>query len=133
MGGSRSTPLRTRRSRPTSKQRGHYVPMAVGISTPDGSRVITVGNTDGGGGTLVFEPGMRQISVEVDTGLLPNDFVVDVGMHHAWGLTIDWVERATSFTALNVARNSADHYRWNVVRGYVRPATRWIGPERISD
>ncbi|HEX9364513.1 MAG TPA: ABC transporter ATP-binding protein [Candidatus Dormibacteraeota bacterium] len=115
------------------RKRIEDVVMEIGISTPDGSRVITVGNTDGDRSTFVFDPGMRQITVEIDTGLLPNDLVIDVAMHHAWGLTIDWVERAASFTALNVARNSADHYRWNVVRGYVRPATRWIGPERISD
>jgi len=34
---------------------------------------------------------------------------------------------------LNIARDSADHYRWNVVRGYVRPATRWFGPREVRD
>jgi lipopolysaccharide transport system ATP-binding protein len=115
------------------RKRVEEVIMEIGISTPDGTRIATVGNTDGDGETLVFDPGMRQITVEIDTALLPNDFVVDVAMHHAWGLTIDWIERAASFTALNVARDSPDHYRWNVVRGYVRPKTKWFGPEEVPD
>jgi lipopolysaccharide transport system ATP-binding protein len=107
--------------------------MEVGLSTADGTRIASMGNMDGNGSTLAFEPGERQVSVEVDAALLPNDFVVDVAMHHAGGRTIDSVERATSFTALNIARDSADHYRWNVVRGFVRPATRWFGPEEVPD
>jgi len=115
------------------RKRVEEVIMEIGISAPDGTRIATVGNTDGGGSTLVFEPGLREITVEIDTALLPNDFVVDIAMHHSWGLTIDWIERATGFTALNIARDSPDHYRWNVVRGYVRPATRWFGPKEVRD
>jgi lipopolysaccharide transport system ATP-binding protein len=107
--------------------------MEFGISTPDGTRIATVGNTDGNGRTLVFEPGLRQITAEVDMALLPNDFVVDIAMHYGRGLTIDWIERATNFTALNIARNSPDHYHWNEVRGYVRPVTRWFGPKEVRD
>ena len=109
------------------------VVMEVGISTSDGTRVITVGNTDGDGETLTFEPGMREITVEIEPSLLPNEFVVDIAMHHGWGLTIDWVERAARFTALNVARSSGDHYPWNVVRGFARPKTRWFGPKEVPD
>jgi homopolymeric O-antigen transport system ATP-binding protein len=115
------------------RKRLEDVIMEIGISAPDGTRIATVGNTDGGGPTLVFEPGLCEIIVEIDTALLPNDFVVDIAMHHARGLTIDWIERATGFTALNLARDSADHYHWNVVRGYVRPATRWFGPKEVPD
>jgi lipopolysaccharide transport system ATP-binding protein len=115
------------------RKRVEEVIMEIGISSPDGTRIATVGNTDGGGPTLVFEPGMREITVEVDTALLPNEFVVDIAMHHAWGLTIDWIERACGFTALNIASNPADYYRWNIVRGYVRPTTRWFGPNEVPD
>jgi lipopolysaccharide transport system ATP-binding protein len=115
------------------RKRVEDVIMEVGISTSDGTRIVSVGNTDGGGEPLVFEPGMREITVELDTALLPNEFVVDIAMHHAGGLTIDWIDRATNFTVLNIARDSADHYRWNVVRGYVRPATRWFGPREVRD
>jgi Wzt C-terminal domain len=115
------------------KKRLDDVIMEIGISTPDGTRIVTVGNTDGGGAMLSFKPGLNEITAEIDTSLLPAEFVVDVAMHHARGLTIDWIERATGFTALNVARDSDDRYRWNVVRGYVRPETRWIGPAEVRD
>lgn len=107
--------------------------MEFGISTPDGTRIATMGNSDGGGELFSYEPGMRQVTVEVDMALLPNEFVIDIAMHHASGITIDWIERAASFNALNIARDSADHYRWNVVRGYVRPVTRWFGPVKVPD
>jgi lipopolysaccharide transport system ATP-binding protein len=107
--------------------------MEVGLSTVEGMRIASVGNMDGNRAALVFEPGMRQVAVEVEGALLPNDFVVDVAMHHVGGLTVDWVERATSFTALNIARDSPDHYRWHVVRGFLRPSSRWFGPEEVRD
>jgi lipopolysaccharide transport system ATP-binding protein len=115
------------------KKRVEDVVMEIGISTADGTRIVTVGNTDGQRKTFAFDPGMRQITVEIETDLLPNEFVVDMAMHHAWGLTIDWIERATNFTALNIARDSSDHYPWNVVRGYVRPKTKWFGPKEVPD
>jgi lipopolysaccharide transport system ATP-binding protein len=115
------------------KRRIEDAVMEIGISTADGSRIVTVGNTDGNGKAFAFDPGMRQVTVEIETSLLPNEFVVDMAMHHVGGLTIDWIERATSFTALNIARESADHYPWNVVRGYVRPKTKWFGPKEVPD
>jgi lipopolysaccharide transport system ATP-binding protein len=107
--------------------------MEVGISTAEGTRIASMGNADGGGEPLALQPGMRQVAVDVDMALLPNEFVLDIAMHHATGLTIDSVDRVTSFNALNVARDSADHYRWSTVRGYVRPTTRWLVPEEVPD
>lgn len=107
--------------------------LEVGISTADGTRIATMSNTDRGGEVFTFEPGMRQVAVEVDMALLPNEFVVDIAMHHASGATIDSIDRAASFNALNIARDSADHYRWGVVRGYVRPPSRWTEPKEVPD
>jgi lipopolysaccharide transport system ATP-binding protein len=107
--------------------------MEFGISTSDGTRIASVSNADRGGELLSYEPGMQQITVEVDIALLPNEFVVDLAIHHASGVTIDWIDRAASFNALNIARESADHYRWAAVRGYVRPPTRWFGPSEVPD
>jgi lipopolysaccharide transport system ATP-binding protein len=108
------------------------IAMEIGISTPDGVRIASMGNTDLGGPALTFEPGMQEITVDVDVTLLPHaQYVVDVAMHQLPGLTIDWVERATQFTALNIAEGSTDHYPWNVVRGYVRPSSIWTGPVSV--
>jgi hypothetical protein len=49
-------------------------------------------------------------------------------MHLQSGLTIDWVERAAQFAALNVAERGNDTYPWSTVRGYVRPNAKWFAP-----
>jgi hypothetical protein len=62
----------------------------------------------------------------VDVGLLPGDFQVDVGLHRINGLTLDFVERTLTFSALNVAPDGGgDRWPWNVVRGAVRPPSEW--------
>jgi len=98
----------------------------LGISTADGTRVITVQNVDGDRPLLRLEPGLHEIRARVETALLPGEFQIDVGMHRLIGLTMDFVERALTFTALNVAHDgSEDRWPWAVVRGAVRPPTEW--------
>ena len=100
----------------------------VGISTIDGLRVVTVHNIDGGRECLRLAPGMHKVKVDIDVTLLPREYVIDVSLNHLSGLTVDWVERTFQFTALNVAKNGTDHYRWGQVRGFVRPSSVWHGP-----
>ena len=57
--------------------------------------------------------------------MLPGEYVLDVALHHSTGITVDHVEDAFRFTALNAARTGEDHYPWNVVRGFVRPDAQW--------
>ena len=115
------------------KERLQDVVIELGISTPDGIRVATALSSDGGGELMRLEPGMSEISVELDVTLLPHpQYVVDVAMHLQSGLTVDWVERAAQFAALNVAPRGTDTYPWNVVRGFVRPKTRWFAPEPVK-
>jgi lipopolysaccharide transport system ATP-binding protein len=100
----------------------------IGISTLNGLRVATVQNVDGDKGSMKLKPGMQEISVEIDATLLPREYVIDVFMNRLTGLTVDWVERTLQFTALNIAKNTKDHYRWAEVRGFVRPTSIWRGP-----
>ena len=104
----------------------------VGISTLDGLRVATVQNIDEARPCLSLKPGLHEIIVEIDTTLLPREYVIDVVVGHLSGLVIDWVERTFQFTALNVTQDSTDHYRWGEVRGFVRPKSVWQGPEPAS-
>ena len=76
----------------------------------------------------VDESGLQEITVEIDTTLLPREYVIDVVVGHLSGLVIDWVDRTFQFTALNVTQDSTDHYRWGEVRGFVRPKSVWHGP-----
>jgi ABC-type polysaccharide/polyol phosphate transport system ATPase subunit len=97
----------------------------VGISTFGGDRILTVQTSDREGPLLTFEPGRRELWVELDTSMLPGEFALDVALHHRSGITIDHVQDALRFTAVNAAEHGSDHYPWNVVRGYVRPNAVW--------
>jgi lipopolysaccharide transport system ATP-binding protein len=98
----------------------------LGISTADGTRVATVQNVDGDRPLLNLRPGRHEIRVSFDIGLLPGELSLDVGMHRLNGLTMDFVERALTFSAVNVAHDgSGDRWPWAIVRGALRPATQW--------
>lgn len=101
----------------------------VGISTLEGQRIATMMNTDRGGHVFELAPGLQEIVLEVDVTLLPRDYVLDIGVHHYSGATVDMVEKVTRFTVLNIAGEGGDHYRPYEVRGYVRPNTRWFDPK----
>jgi lipopolysaccharide transport system ATP-binding protein len=104
----------------------------VGISTLDGLRVATVQSIDEARPSWNLQPGLQEITVEIDTTLLPREYVIDVVVGHLSGLAIDWVERTFRFTALNITPDSTDHYRWGEVRGFVRPKSVWQGPYQAS-
>jgi homopolymeric O-antigen transport system ATP-binding protein len=106
--------------------------LEVGISTLDGLRVATVQNIDEARPGFSLKPGLHEITAEIDVTLLPREYVIDVVIGHLSGLIVDWVERTLQFSALNVARDSTDHYRWGEVRGFVRPKSVWHGPHPVS-
>ena len=60
--------------------------------------------------------------------LLPGEYSLTVGVHRRSGVTLDYIEQALGFSALNVAETGGDHYPWPVVRGYVRPDSEWSAP-----
>jgi lipopolysaccharide transport system ATP-binding protein len=106
----------------------------LGLSTADGTRVATVQNIDGDRPLLRLDPGRHEVRARIDATLLPGELTLDVGMHRLIGLTLDFVERALTFTALNVAHDGGeDRWPWVVVRGALRPPTEWtvsapVGP-----
>jgi lipopolysaccharide transport system ATP-binding protein len=99
----------------------------IGVSSLGGDRVATAQTSDRGAPLLRFPPGLQEISADFDVTMLPGEFAVDVAIHRQNGLTIDHVQNALRFSALNAAEHGTDHYPWNHVRGYVRPRVRWSG------
>jgi lipopolysaccharide transport system ATP-binding protein len=99
----------------------------VGISSPEGGRILTASSTDGGGADAPLTPGERvEVRARIEATLLPSEFVVDVAVMDASGGTIDYVERVISFNVRNVAADgSRDTYLWETVVGHVRPETQW--------
>jgi lipopolysaccharide transport system ATP-binding protein len=98
----------------------------IGISNVEGDRIATAQSIDRGGPVVTVAEGMHEVTATVDVTLLPGDYALDVGLHDArTHVTVDWVERALRFSALNEAETGEDHYPWAGVRGYVRPASSW--------
>ena len=104
----------------------------IGICTTEGQRVATIQSSDRGGDPLRLVAGLNQISVEVAITMLPGEFVFDVALHRAAGVTADFVFRALRFTALNIPDETEASYPWPVVRGYVRPDARWGEAREVS-
>ncbi|HEX3976544.1 MAG TPA: ABC transporter ATP-binding protein [Solirubrobacteraceae bacterium] len=97
----------------------------LGISGPDGIRVLTVHNLDRDGTPFALDPGTYEIVAWLGVPFLPGEFQIDIAMHRLVGLTLDLVEAVLSFSVLNTTLDDSYHYPWAVVRGSVRPESRW--------
>jgi lipopolysaccharide transport system ATP-binding protein len=97
--------------------------LEIGITAIDGLRIVTAFSTDGGCEPQRFEPGVHELRAELDPELLPGDFLVDLGIHHVTGATIDMVERVLRF---DVSPSDGARETYGIaVRGYVRADTQW--------
>ena len=96
----------------------------LGISTADGRRVVTVHSTDDAREPLVVLRGRHRMRVSIPVTFIPGEYAVDVAVHHATAKTIDSVGRVARFHALN-GPGDGDRYPWALVRGHVRPDSRW--------
>jgi lipopolysaccharide transport system ATP-binding protein len=96
-----------------------------GLSVFGGERVVTVQSTDRDRPLLSLPKGRVELEADVQTSMLPGEFAVDAAVHHATGVTADHVQDVMRITALNASEDGDDHYRWSVVRGYVRPESSW--------
>ena len=103
------------------------VAFEVGISRPDGQRIVTVQSIDGAGGPVDVAAGRQEVTVTLaDLHLLPGEFSIDAGCHRMNGNTIDIVNHLLGFRALN-GPIGGDRYEWPGVRGYLRPDSVWQG------
>jgi lipopolysaccharide transport system ATP-binding protein len=97
----------------------------LGISGVDGTRLLTAHNVDRDGTPFVLEPGSYQIQAWLGVALLPGELQISVAVHRIGGLTLDLVEGVLSFSVINTTLDESFHYPWAVVRGSVRPESRW--------
>ena len=104
----------------------------VSISTRDGTVVTASFSVDGDQPLWTLSKGFERVCLDVEVTLLPRDYTIDVMLAHSNGRDIDIVGRTLDFSALNVARDSADSYRWSKVRGFVRPKGRWHKPTKAQ-
>jgi lipopolysaccharide transport system ATP-binding protein len=101
----------------------------VGVSRPDGLRIVTAQSVDGPRPPVDVEPGRQEVTVELaDVHLLPGEFTLDAGCHRMGGNTIEYIQRSLRFTVRN-GEPGEDRYERSQVRGYVRPESVWYGHE----
>ena len=100
----------------------------IGLSTVDGTRVVTVFSTDLGIRPVHVSAGTHRVAVSMAPGLLPRTYAVDVGIHHAsHGTTIDMVQQVIDIEVSNVPDDQSAAMFSSEARGFVRPEARWHG------
>ena len=98
--------------------------LEVGIAAVEGQRIVTGFNTDGGRAPGRLEAGTHELRVELQPGLLPGEFVIDLGVHEGiTGAAVDLVERVLQFD-VGVSDGEGETYA-ATVRGYLRTETLW--------
>ncbi|MGH2956301.1 MAG: ABC transporter ATP-binding protein [Solirubrobacterales bacterium] len=95
----------------------------VGISSADGTRVVTSLSSDDGN-RVSLSPGTREVAVDLELTLLPGDYWFDVGIHNP-EVSLDFVERVLSFVSTKEPHEDVEPYPWPITRGVVRPASQW--------
>jgi lipopolysaccharide transport system ATP-binding protein len=96
----------------------------VGISTADGTRLVTVHSTDRARPPMILLRGRHRIELEIDVTLIPGEYAIDVAVHHETVVPIDITTRVARFHATN-GHGDGDRYPWALVRGHIRPDTTW--------
>ena len=97
----------------------------LGISGADGARVVTAQNIDRDGTQFALEPGTYDIVAWLGVALLPGEFQLDVALHRLVGLTLDLRRCGAVLLGAQYDARRSFHYPWAVVRGSVRPESRW--------
>ncbi len=106
---------------------GHF---EVSVAAEGSSQITYATTIDGGAEPMRLPKGRYQVEVRFENTLLPRDYTLHLGLHHHHGTTLDYVRDCASFVVLKAAETGNDHYRWNVVRGYVRMRGDWqVRPE----
>jgi lipopolysaccharide transport system ATP-binding protein len=99
--------------------------VGIGISSQDGLMITTSYSIDGGQPPWRLSEGWYKVYLDLNVTLIPRTYTIDVFIHHSYGRDIDYVQRTLDFTALNVASDSNDSYRWRKPQGFIRPTGYW--------
>jgi len=97
-----------------------------GLSTPDGVRIATVHSIDEGRPAIELKPGRHEIRVDLDVGLIPGEYGVDLGVSKLdRGETVDLVDRVLRVEVRPDSLDGSEQYPVPRPRGFVRPRSDW--------
>jgi lipopolysaccharide transport system ATP-binding protein len=97
-----------------------------GLSTADGVRIATVHSIDEGRPAIELKPGRHEIRVDLDVGLIPGEYGVDLGVSKLdRGETVDLVDRVLRVEVRPDSLDGSEQYPVPKPRGFVRPRSDW--------
>jgi lipopolysaccharide transport system ATP-binding protein len=70
-------------------------------------------------------PGLYTFKVEIENNLQPGHYFLTIGLHHADGATIDYLENIVGFEVLRIGLDSYKDYSQFWIHGYFRPKSKW--------
>lgn len=97
----------------------------VSVCNRDCQNVLMATTIDGNKASRILRKGLHKVCVTLSNVLLPKDYYLDLGIHHASGDTIDYVPRACSFEVLKLGKRDGQHYPWSTVRGSAVANSEW--------
>jgi lipopolysaccharide transport system ATP-binding protein len=98
------------------------------ITTLDGTNAVYLCTMDSEQVMYTIPQGRHTVSVAVNTHLLPGSYSLSLGLAHANGNSIDYVERALDFTVMKLSRTQTQHYPWNQSHGFTLGSAQWNMP-----
>ncbi len=104
----------------------------VAVASTDGELLATAQSIDRGRPSADLSRGWYEVETEIDVTLMPHELNLAVGMHRSYTNSVDFVERAISFSTMNVDESGTERYSWSVPRGYVRPESRFGEPRPVA-
>jgi lipopolysaccharide transport system ATP-binding protein len=105
----------------------------VSVSDAEGVHVLMATSIDGGNAPRHLARGPHVVRARIENNLLPRSYRIDLGIHHFDGTTADFVRGARDLTIGKIAAGADDHFPWDAVRGFVRPASEWQSESVQSD
>ena len=100
----------------------------IGITSSDGSRILTLFSHNGGLPELKLNPGFTSFKITWTSNLLPGNYFMDIAIHDMsrGGLTLDWVERAIPLSVENISEDDGIGYPARNMRGFILPSSSWM-------
>jgi len=74
---------------------------------------------------ISLKEGYNEISCSIDNSLQPGKYSITIGIHHANGMTIDFVENVFDFKVLSIPDGDGNGYIYDWKSGYVRLNSEW--------
>ena len=74
---------------------------------------------------LSLKQGLNKLTCSIQNKFQPGKYSITIGVHHANGLTIDFVENVFDFRVLNITEGTGEGYVYDWKAGFIRMDSKW--------